>query len=146
MPYKKTQLIFGFALRGLKARKSTSIMTRNAGIVVISNSTSTFVCLVQWIGWRLAIVEFTWSANLQEKKKWILWSKKWENSCAGLNVPKAFQQLKLSILPRKDNWVKVEKGMEISSSIPALYPDKNKRIAEGKQKMKNSTSIAVYRK
>lgn len=69
MTFDKThQLIFGFGRLGLNRIYRTPETTRKAGTVVKSNTTCTFLSLVQWIGWRMAIVAFTWSKNLQEAR------------------------------------------------------------------------------
>lgn len=53
------QLIFGFKRLGFNTMYSMPETTKKAGIVVESNTTCTFLSLVQWIGWRIAIVAFT---------------------------------------------------------------------------------------
>jgi len=65
------QLILGFALLGLRTSQRISKTTKKAGIVVTSNSTSTFLSFVQFIGCRTAMVVFTCCAKLQALKFYI---------------------------------------------------------------------------
>lgn len=63
------QLIFGFGRLGLNTKYRTPETTKKAGIVDMSNTRCISLSLVQWIGWRTAIVAFTCSKNLQENAR-----------------------------------------------------------------------------